>query len=440
MISVAKMDTVSTAPPPAHLPPFESAARRDSTLARAFPLSRSEVADFINSTRNIVAPIQRVRQAIDWLGVSTSPRYQPRGDQTFCNVYACDACYLLGIYLPRVWWTQPALRTLENGARLRAIYDETVTELSTNALVDWLHQHGSGFGWRQINSIGDVQLAAMNGAVVLICGRRTQSDQHGHLTIALGGDQHAPLLQSQAGRTNVQADDLGDWWSEFADVTFWTARPSPVQDWLIDWGGRTLHQRSIGSPLAKFAERFLEPIILRLTADIDGSRFAATHSAVLAPPLIEALVAAEDRRFFTHGGYDARSIVRATFQMLLYRRPQGASTIEQQLVRTLTGRRQRTLLRKVTEIALAAWLARHMPKLEIAVVYLRVAYFGWRMNGVEQAGERLGIEIENCSLKEACDIVAALRYPLPRKATRDRALLWKRRSRYILGRMTKSKT
>ena len=74
--------------------------------------------------------------------------------------------------------------------------------------------------------------------------------------------------------------------------------------------------------------------------------------------LMEMLVTGEDRRFLRHCGFDPAAIARAAF-WTLRGRLQGASTIEQQLVRTITGEKQIRTTRKIREILLAASVARN---------------------------------------------------------------------------------
>src|SRR6267378_715365 len=69
--------------------------------------------------------------------------------------------------------------------------------------------------------------------------------------------------------------------------------------------------------------------------------------------LISALLVAEDHRFYVHGGVDPLAILRAIWHSFYHRRLIGGSTIEQQLVRTLTERKERNLKRKIRELALA---------------------------------------------------------------------------------------
>ncbi|MGC4023059.1 MAG: transglycosylase domain-containing protein [Cyclobacteriaceae bacterium] len=69
--------------------------------------------------------------------------------------------------------------------------------------------------------------------------------------------------------------------------------------------------------------------------------------------LLEAIVKIEDRRFYSHFGVDSYAIVRAIFRNSTSQKLEGASTIVQQLVRTITGAKEIRILRKLKEMMLA---------------------------------------------------------------------------------------
>jgi membrane peptidoglycan carboxypeptidase len=148
--------------------------------------------------------------------------------------------------------------------------------------------------------------------------------------------------------------------------------------------------------------------------------------------LVATLVAGEDKRFWSHGGIDLAAICRALYHILVRRRLQGASTIEQQLVRTLTGHRRFSVKRKVREMALACVIGNLISKREIAVLYLCCAYYGWRMNSLAEACSRVGLSVAALSHEQAAELVARLKYPEPRFASAERRALITNRASYIL--------
>ena len=105
------------------------------------------------------------------------------------------------------------------------------------------------------------------------------------------------------------------------------------------------------------------------------------------PPLVEqAFIAAEDRRFYQHNGIDPVGIGRAMVRNLTkHSVEEGASTITQQLARTVFLSQERTVLRKVAEVALAGKLERQLSKQQILIEYLNVVYLGSSAYGVADA-------------------------------------------------------
>jgi penicillin-binding protein 1C len=110
----------------------------------------------------------------------------------------------------------------------------------------------------------------------------------------------------------------------------------------------------------------------------------------IAPTLRDAVIATEDRTFYSNEGVDASRVARAALQNALAGETiSGASTITMQLVRIVAfephERYEQTLDRKVREAHLAAEIDEQYTKDEILESYLNVAYFGSRAYGVEAA-------------------------------------------------------
>ena len=105
------------------------------------------------------------------------------------------------------------------------------------------------------------------------------------------------------------------------------------------------------------------------------------------PSLVEqAFIAAEDRRFFQHHGIDPVGIVRAMVRNITKQSlEEGASTITQQLARTVFLSQDRTVVRKLAEVALAGKLERQLSKQQILTEYLNVVYLGSSAYGVADA-------------------------------------------------------
>lgn len=153
------------------------------------------------------------------------------------------------------------------------------------------------------------------------------------------------------------------------------------------------------------------------------------------PPLSaqELLISGEDHRFFRHFGFDIIAICRAIYRRVGFGIVEGASTIEQQIIRVLSGRYEQTLKRKIKEILLATLITLIIPKRDLPGLYLRVGYFGWRMNNFKEACTRLKISPSNMSLLESASIVARLKYPQPQVITVRRAIQINIRTRHLLN-------
>ncbi len=105
-------------------------------------------------------------------------------------------------------------------------------------------------------------------------------------------------------------------------------------------------------------------------------------------PLIHALLATEDARFYEHQGVDTRGLLRAAYILLSTgHKEQGGSTITMQVARNFFLTREKTFTRKLNEILLALKIERELPKEKILELYLNKVYFGKRAYGVAAAAE-----------------------------------------------------
>lgn len=136
-----------------------------------------------------------------------------------------------------------------------------------------------------------------------------------------------------------------------------------------------------------------------------------SKSDAVSASLIECLILAEDHRSHLHFGVDQYAIARAVLIRLLEGKVQGASTIEQQFVRTITGRYERTLRRKIREQILSVMISSEFSKKDIASAYLSCAFFGSGLIGAS------GIKaIHKKALSNGDEeVIACLKYPMPLK-------------------------
>ncbi len=132
------------------------------------------------------------------------------------------------------------------------------------------------------------------------------------------------------------------------------------------------------------------------------------------PPMIrQAVLAIEDERFYSHRGVDPRAIARALWRNVREAElVEGASTITQQLARTVFLTQERAIGRKVSEILLAIEIERRLTKEEILERYLNQVYFGQGAYGIEMAARvYFGKPVKNVTLPEAALLAGLLRAP-----------------------------
>ena len=158
------------------------------------------------------------------------------------------------------------------------------------------------------------------------------------------------------------------------------------------------------------------------------------------PVMCALLILGEDRRFPYHPGFDPLALCRAAWRTFACGRQEGGSTIAMQLVRTLTRRRDRTILRKAQEIALAVRLTRYVPRKDLPGLYLWAAYYGWRMNNFVQACDRLVVDPAQQDLGSAARLVACLKYPQPREVSAKRLDQIEHRCIYLIRRYNQPKS
>ncbi len=139
-------------------------------------------------------------------------------------------------------------------------------------------------------------------------------------------------------------------------------------------------------------------LVLASDGTIIGKVFAKdrtnVHYADLPKHLINALVATEDQRFFTHEGVDAWSYVRVFFRTIIGRDKSGGggSTISQQIIKNLYGRERHGILtvpvNKIKEALVAQRLERVYTKEDVLTLYFNSVPFGENTYGVEAAAQR----------------------------------------------------
>lgn len=198
------------------------------------------------------------------------------------------------------------------------------------------------------------------------------------------------------------------------------------------------------TPLGKVEEK---PFELRSTiVAADGTPIAtvfeknrrAVSSKQIPVVMKNAIVAAEDGRFYSHSGFDAQAAVRALLVDLAARETkQGGSTLSQQLAKMMYhgAEAARTWDRKISEARLAIKLEKRYTKDQILTMYLNRAYFGARAYGVAAAVETYFTRpLSKIRLEEAALLAGLVRAPTELNPFRN-AKQAKTRRAYVLTRM-----
>jgi len=150
----------------------------------------------------------------------------------------------------------------------------------------------------------------------------------------------------------------------------------------------------------------------------------------------QAFVAAEDKRFYEHRGIDERALVRSFIGNLTQSgRPQGGSTITQQVVKNLLVGDELSYERKMREMVLASRVEHTLSKSEILELYLNSIFLGRASSGLEMAARSyFGKSARELTLSEGALLAGITKGPNYFNPVRhpDRA---KERFRYVLGRM-----
>jgi penicillin-binding protein 1B len=161
----------------------------------------------------------------------------------------------------------------------------------------------------------------------------------------------------------------------------------------------------------------LEPEILASADDRGGEEHRPVRLADVPLVLINAVLAAEDHRFFEHGALDTRGVLRAAWTNLRAGRVmQGGSTITQQLIKNRLLGPRRTLLRKLNEAWLATLVEWRYSKQQILEAYLNEIYLGQRgglaVRGVGAAARAyFRKEIHQLTPAEAATVAGMVRAP-----------------------------
>ncbi|WP_182086633.1 transglycosylase domain-containing protein [Aureimonas sp. ME7] len=165
--------------------------------------------------------------------------------------------------------------------------------------------------------------------------------------------------------------------------------------------------------------------IVSVSGDLLADRGTTGGEAValdrISPYVPQAVMAIEDRRFYSHWGVDPVGIIRAATQNLSAGDTvQGGSTLTQQLAKNIFLTPDQTLQRKVQEAILALWLETKFSKDQILEMYLNRVYFGSGATGIQAAARRYyDKNADELNLIESATLAGLLKAPSRLSPVRD---------------------
>jgi len=173
----------------------------------------------------------------------------------------------------------------------------------------------------------------------------------------------------------------------------------------------------------------LEPELITNLFDKKREKRRIVHFNDIPPVMVNAVLAAEDKHFFQHSGFDPMGILRATLVDLRERREsQGASTLTNQLARTLFLGQERGWKRKLQEIMITLHLEQELSKQQIFEYYadsIDVGHQGsFGIRGFAQAAQvYLGKDLSQVTIPDAALLAGLVQAPMSRNPFRhpDRA-------------------
>ncbi|WP_165842303.1 transglycosylase domain-containing protein [Paenibacillus xerothermodurans] len=146
--------------------------------------------------------------------------------------------------------------------------------------------------------------------------------------------------------------------------------------------------------------------------------------------LVKAFVVTEDQRFYEHSGVDAKGIFRALYRDVTSQSlREGASTITQQVAKNAFLTQEKTIGRKLSEMAIAIELEQDYTKEQILEMYVNLIYFGEGVYGVKTAAQQyFGKDVKDVSISEAAMLAGLPKAPSAYSPRRDMTKAEERRN------------
>lgn len=174
----------------------------------------------------------------------------------------------------------------------------------------------------------------------------------------------------------------------------------------------------------------------KLLAEYGEMRRSPVKLSEVPDLMVKAVLAAEDYRFYQHPGVDYQGLLRAAWHLVTTgKKTQGGSTITMQVARNFFLGREKTYLRKFTEILLSLKIEHEFSKQEILQLYLNKIYLGERAYGIAAAAQvYYGVELSKLTLAQMAMLAGLPKAPSRYNPIADPPRALERRN-YVLGRM-----
>ena len=177
-----------------------------------------------------------------------------------------------------------------------------------------------------------------------------------------------------------------------------------------------------------------------LLGEFGEERRSVVKYAAVPKKLVQAILAAEDDRFFEHGGVDYMGVVRAALANVTRGGArEGASTITMQVARNFFLSPEKTLTRKFNEVLMSFKIEHNLSKQQILELYINQIYLGQRAYGFAAAAQTyFGTSLDKLSTAEMAMLAGLPKAP-SRNNPVSNPVQAKRREHYVLGRMLELK-
>src|SRR5438093_1235810 len=258
--------------------------------------------------------------------------------------------------------------------------------------------------------------------------------------LPLAGDELVKILN---GLRYEQKNDVPDAPGEFvagARTVVFSPRPvasAPGESIAVSFDKTAIRDMRGLSSKRVYPQVTLEPELITYLFDDSREKKRIIKYEELPDHLVKAVLAIEDRRFFSHPGLDPRRIVAAAVRNARAESYiQGGSTITQQLVKNFFLTPERTMRRKLQEALLAFVLERRADKKDILELYLNEVYLGqvgsFGIHGVGEAARMyFHKDVGNLTLGESALIAGMIQSPNPYNPYRHAPRATERRNQVL---------